>query len=139
AAPRELRHFVVGKRGSESALLESHHAFSLLRRADGTLNLAIPAAVHDGAYPLYGSGPAAPYAWSHSGVLRFDVTGTTPANAQLVHRPMMVTHRTGGVSGPAYDPARRGGRSVIFGDGIVYVGNGQFWRGNDAGGAAGPY
>ncbi|MBZ0250117.1 MAG: beta-propeller domain-containing protein [Burkholderiales bacterium] len=139
AAPREMRHFVVGKRGSESALLESHHAFSLLRRADGTLSLAIPAAVHDGAYPLYGSGPAAPYAWSHSGVLRFDVTGTTPANAQLVQRPMMVTHRTGGVSGPAYDPARRGGRSVIFGDGIVYVGNGQFWRGNDAGGAAGPY
>lgn len=138
-SPRELRHFVVGKRGSESALLGSHHAFSLLRRADGTVSIAIPAAVHDGAYPLYGSGPAAPYAWSHSGVLRFDVTGTTPADAQLVQRPMMVTHRTGGVNGPAYDPARFGGRSVIFGSGIVYVGNGQFWRGNDAGGAAGPY
>lgn len=139
AAPRVLERVFVGKRGSDSALLRSHHAFSLLERPDGTRSIAIPAAVHDGLHALWGTGPAATYPWSHSGVLRFDLAGRSAADARLTQRPTMATHAIGSSSGIPNDPARGTGRSVMFANGIVYVGNGLYWLGNDAGGVAGPF
>jgi len=139
AAPRVLERVFVGKRGSDSALLRSHHAFSLLERPDGTRSIAIPAAVHDGLNALWGTGPAATYPWSHSGVLRFDLAGSSAADARLTQRPTMATHAIGSSSGIPNDPARGNGRAVIFANGTVYVGNGLYWLGNDAGGVAGPF
>lgn len=138
AAPREIRRITIGKRGSESALLASHHAFSALVRPDGSTTIAIPAAVHDGL-SSFGTGPSATWPWSYSGVLRFELRGTTPATATLTQLATMVTHRVGPSSGPANDPGRLGGRVVQFADGIAYSGNGLFWRGDAAGNAAGPY
>jgi uncharacterized secreted protein with C-terminal beta-propeller domain len=139
AVPRQLQRILVGKRGSDSALLESHHALSLLKRADGSTAIAIPAAVHDGPYPMYGTGPSSIYPWSHSGVLRFELRGETAANAQLVQLPTAVTRVVSSSDFPWPDGGRRGGRTVIFSNGTVYVGNGQFWRINAAGSVAGPY
>jgi hypothetical protein len=51
----------------------------------------------------------------------------------------MATHAIGSSSGIPNDPARGTGRSVMFANGIVYVGNGLYWLGNDAGGVAGPF
>ncbi len=139
AAPRQLQRILVGKRGSDSALSSSHHAFSLLKRADGSTAIAIPAAVHDGPYPMYGTGPSSMYPWSYSGVLRFELRGETAADAQLVQLPTAVTRIVGSSHGPWPDASRSGGRTVIFGNGTVYAGNGQFWRINAAGSVAGPY
>ncbi len=138
SAPREIRRITVGKRGSESALLTSHHAFSAFARPDGSTTIAIPAAVHE-AYPGAVSGPWNSYGWSYSGVLRFELRGSTAADVRLTQLPTMVTQRVGPVYGPANDPARAGGRTVQFADGDIYSGNGFFWRGDAAGNVAGPY
>ena len=140
-APRQLQRVLVGKRGSDSALLRSHHAFSILRRADGSSTIAIPAAVHDGPIPYPGAaGPSTAYPWSYSGLLRFELRGTTAADARLVALLPLVTHGTSPYPyGPANDPGRDGGRSVLFTNGTIYSGNGQFWRGDEAGNVTGPY
>ena len=138
AVPRELKRITIGKRGSESALLTSHHAFSILARPDGSATIAIPAAVHDYAQ----TGPIMPwtqYGWSYSGVLRFELRGASAATASLAQLPTMVTHQTGPFWGPSNDPGRDGGRVVQFANGDIYSGNGSFWRGDAAGNAAGPY
>jgi hypothetical protein len=136
--PRELRRITIGKRGSGSALLASHHAFSLLARPDGVTTIAIPAAIHENA-PAGPMMPWTQYGWSYSGVLRFELRGDTPSTASLAQLATMVTHRVGPTSGPANDPGREGGRPVQFPDGVVYSGNGFFWRGDASGNAAGPY
>lgn len=141
ARPRVIRSVVLGKRGSQSALLLSHHALSTLRRAEGSLDIAFPARIHDGTVPLYGVGDSATYPYQESGLARFELRGSTPATAQLVQRPSLVTHTaTQYGQGFFYDPASSGGRSVIFNGGVVYVGNGTFWRMDSAGGpAVGPF
>ena len=115
---------VIGRRGSRSALLATHHAFSQLRRADGSLSIAIPARVHDGAVPEFGSGDSAHYPWLESGLLRFVVQGDTPATARLVTLPRMVTIVPGN---GALDPSLMDARGVQLPNGTVYVGFGKFW------------
>jgi uncharacterized secreted protein with C-terminal beta-propeller domain len=126
--PLELQRIAVGKRGTESALLRTHHAFSALTRADGTLSFAIPARVHDGPSP-----PDAwsSYPWLQSEVLRFDVG---PNARALQQRASLVTE-VGNPSRypPSYDPMAYDGRSVIFPQGIVFVGGGRFWLQDDSG------
>ena len=122
--PREIDRSVIGQRGSRSALLATHHAFSQLRRADGTLAIAIPARVHDGAVPEFGSGDSAYYPWLESGLLRFVVQGDTPATARLVTLPRMVTVVPGDGT---LDPSLMDARGVQFTNGTVYVGFGKFW------------
>jgi hypothetical protein len=138
--PREIQRVVVGKRGSDSALLRDHHAFSALMQPDGTGSLAIPVHVADGPTPLGGSGDSAFYPWAWSGLARFALTGTSAANAQLVHLPNLVAITTAPWTSPYFaDPATSSGRSVLFRNGTVYVGFGQFWRQDAAGHVSGPY
>jgi uncharacterized secreted protein with C-terminal beta-propeller domain len=136
--PREIQRIVVGKRGSDSALLKHHHAFSALLQPDGTGSIAIPARIHDG--------PAAPnatdadfYPWQHSGLLRFELRGSGPSDARLVPLPSLVTHRSTQPHATYDDASGDGARSVLFRDGTVYVGNGRFWRQDSAGTVFGPY
>lgn len=128
--PREMQRLVMGKRGSDSALLSDHHAFSSVAKVDGTTAIAIPARIHDGtAMPVYGNAPPM-YNWQESGLLRFELRGSTPADATLVQLPGLVTHSTAttGPYGPSPDPGAYGGRSVLFGNAAVFVGSGRFWR-----------
>jgi hypothetical protein len=136
--PRELQRKVIGKRGSDSALLRHHHAFSSLVQADGTTSIAIPARVHDGTMPA--TSDSMPYPWVESGLLRFEIRGSTAADAQIVQLPSLVTHSistTGDL--PAWqDAAANGARSILFRNGAIYVVNGQFWR-LPTGGGFGPF
>jgi len=126
--PRELQRIVMGKRGSDSALLYNHHAFSSLMRTDGTGTFALPAALHDGD-PVSGSGDSAYYPWQESGLMSFQLQGTTAANAHLVTLPPLITHTV--ADSTPYSPTDGGtlmGRSVLLPNGNVYVSNGTFWR-----------
>jgi len=127
--PRELQRKVIGKRGSDSALLRDHHAFSSLAQADGSTSIAIPARIHDGATPP-GASDSTFYPWVESGLLRFEVRGSSAADAQLVQLPSLVTHSvyTTGDLYPGQDAAVDGGRSILYKSGVIYVINGQFWR-----------
>jgi uncharacterized secreted protein with C-terminal beta-propeller domain len=140
SSPRELQRHVIGKRGSDSPLFASHHAFSALTKADGTTVFAFPAAVHDGV-PSYGGGDSAFYPWQYSGLLHFELRGTTPADARLSQARSLVTSQTNG--GVTYPPNGEGswgqGRSVLFPDASVYVSNGRFWRQDASGVTSGPY
>ncbi len=140
AQPRELQRVLIGKRGSHSPLLTTHHAFASLTRPGGALAIAIPALIHDGAAPAMGSGDSAYYPFLESGLLQFEVQGSGAADARLVQRPSLITHRAADY-GQGYftDPSLKG-RSVIFPSGTVYVGNGRFWRQDATGGiVSGPF
>lgn len=134
--PRELQRVNIGKRGSGSALLKTHHAFSALARGDGTMTFAIPARVHDGA--PYGSDPRSgmpsSYPYYRSELLRFDLAG-----ARITQQPSLVFDVAGRSDPGSYnhDPALDEGRSVIFRDGVLFVGGGRFWLQN-ASGTTGP-
>jgi len=137
--PREMQHVTIGKRGSNSALLHDHHAFSMLTQANGTASIAIPARIHDGAMPESGSGDSAYYPWAYSGLLRFELHGATPADASLKQTPSLISHSTPPSPGFYNDPGAYDGRSVLFRDGAMYIGNGQFWRQDNAGNTFGPF
>ncbi len=131
--PREMQRVNIGKRGSDSALLKSHHAFSSLARADGTLSFAIPARVHDGAP----NGPSVPqsYPYLRSELLRFELVGT-----RLLQQSSLVFQAPTSSEpyGPSFDPGREDGRSLILGDAVVFVGGGRFWLQSPAGARTGP-
>lgn len=135
--PREIQRVVMGKRGSESALLKNHHAFSMLSLPDGSQSIAIPAGIHDGASP--GPYDWAVHPWDHSGLLRFELRGATAADARLVQLPTLVTHRSSFPSSPSVDAAKIDARSILLRSGTVYVGNGEFWHQDSQGATRGPY
>lgn len=138
--PRELQRVLMGKRGSESALLRHHHAFSALTLSDSLSMIGIPARLHDGT-PAYAPGGSAFYPWQESGLMRFELRGKTAADAQLVRMPSLITHRA--VSSfdypPATDASGNDARSILFRNGTVYIGNGQFWRQDIGGTTYGPF
>jgi uncharacterized secreted protein with C-terminal beta-propeller domain len=136
--PRELQRVLMGKRGSDSALLKSHHAFSALMQADGSASFGIPASIHDGPPPPYGYDDSYMYPWQYSGLMRFELRGTSASDARLVQLPTLVTHRASQQFAPYNDPAPDGARSVLFRNGTIYVGNGRFWRQDSAGNTFGP-
>lgn len=138
ARPREMQRIVLGKRGSESALLQHHHAFSELVRPDGTRSIAFPARIHDGTVPQYGSGDSAYYPWLSSGLARFELRGTTTADARLVSLPSLITHSAGQPLALHLDAAVTTARSAQFRNGTIYVANGQFWRMSTDGVVDGP-
>jgi hypothetical protein len=126
--PHEMQRVVMGKSGSDSALLRDHHAFSSLALAGGSMSIGVPARITGDNY-----------VWQQSGLMRFELRGTGPADARLVEMPQLITHSAsqGFMNYP--DPASYTGRSILFRDGTIYVANGQFWRQDTAGRVFGPY
>lgn len=136
--PREMQRVVMGKLGSDSALLRDHHAFSMLTQADGSGSIGIPARIHDGPTPPYAS-DSTYYPWLESGLMRFELRGTSAADARLVQMPSLIVQRAAQSSTYIPDSASNGGRSVLFRNGAIYIGNGQFWRQDNVGNTFGPY
>ena len=135
--PVEVQRVLMGKRGSDSALLRSHHAFSVLMRTDGSASLAFPARLHDG-FVGYPTGDSTYYPWQESGLMRFELRPGA-SGAQLVQQPSLITQSASQGPMSSTDPATTNGRSILFTGGSVYVGNGQFWRQDNNGNAFGPY
>ena len=138
--PREIQRVLMGKRGSDSALLRDHHAFSALMRSDGSAALAFPASIHDG-FPSYNSGDSTYYPWQESGLMRFELSAGGASSARLYQAPSLITDRAT-LQPNQYlygDPGVEGGRSVLFTNGTIFIGRGQFWRQDSAGNVFGPY
>ena len=72
--------------------------------------------------------------------MRFELRGSGPADSRLVPLQSLITH-TPATTGTTYfaDSAQDGGRSILFSNGTVYIGNGQFWRQDSAGNTSGPF
>ena len=137
-APLELQRLTVGTSGSDSPIFSSHHALSVLTRADGTTSLGLPARVNETMVANNGwTGPS----WSFNGLLRFELRGSTPKDARLFHTQTLKTQSAGyiGQYPTSYVESSYGyGRSVLFPDASVYVGE-QIWRQDAAGNVQGPY
>lgn len=132
--PRELQSVVLGKRGSDSALLHDHHAFSMLAQADGSAQVAIPVSLHDGTLTNFTDSTW--YPWTLSGVALFQLTGLAGGTPGLAQANGMLTHTA---VQPYPDPGANGGRSIVFPQATLYVGAGQFWWKPGSGNTLGPY
>ena len=131
----ELYRGTVGKRGSDSAALRDHHAFSTLKIGNSTI-VAFPARINSSS--VTSTDPSYYYPWQSSGLMRFEVReGATPQAAALYTLDNLMTHPPAAQTDP--DPSTTNGRSVIYPNATIYVGNGKFWRLDAFGKSAGPF
>jgi hypothetical protein len=142
AAPRVLDSRVIGRRGSDSALLRDHHAFAGLPIAGGAYRFAIPMRVHeaDGTEPSTLE-PWYYYPYQQSGLYAFEVDPTRGAAAHLTPFPPLITQRHSSAGDPYDDDATTQARSVLLPTGAIYVERGRFWFApwSDLAHPAGPY
>lgn len=118
AAPREVNSLVIGKRGSDSAALHDHHAFSFLASSagNGALGLLVLPVVRNET-PAYGdpTSPTTWYDWTATGLQRFDVS-----ESGLVARSEMVAEAR--ASGTAYPQGNAtDDRGFLIGDEVHYL------------------
>jgi hypothetical protein len=132
---REIDRAVIGRRGSDSAALHDHHAFTTMKIGNST-TVAFPARINAGSTEI---APPYTYPWSASGMLRYEVRGTTPQNVTLWELPSLMTHSAATGSQPIFDAAANNGRAVLYPNASFYVGNGQIWRLDAFGKSAGPF
>lgn len=84
---REVSSVVIGKRGTESAVLSDHHALAWLpSKKSDTATLAIPIQLNNqklsgGQYDY--SQPAAHYGWTHTGLYTFNMTSGADPSIEL--------------------------------------------------------
>jgi uncharacterized secreted protein with C-terminal beta-propeller domain len=133
---REIDRAVIGKRGSDSAALRDHHAFTTMSIGNST-SIAFPARINSGGPEV---APPYTYPWSASGMLRYEVRGTTPQNVTLWELPSLMTNIAAPLQmQPVSDPATSNGRAVLYPNASFYVANGQIWRLDAFGKSAGPF
>jgi hypothetical protein len=129
ARPEVLQEIVLGKRGSTSALLEHHHAFSILH-GDGVrpTRFAIPMALHGEGMPRDPNAPPSTlFPWTRSGLFRFELTGEGRATRIRTLDPLITRAAAQGDSVDGHDGGRRGGRALLFEGGSLYVDRDRFW------------
>lgn len=124
AAPRVVKRLLLGERGSDSAVLRDHHAFSALPLPGGGLRFAIPARVHGQRSPASsGFGPAE-VAWTESGLFAFDITGSGDT-ATLQALPPLIVQRPPQPAWP--DGTAYTARSLLTTPGVIFVNAGRFY------------
>ena len=106
ARPTVLQEVIIGERGSDSAALNSHRAFTVLPLAENRWRIGLPMRVHGQPNP-----PAdLPTDWNtrpftHSGLYLFDLDATQPGLAPL--GPMIVASGLGEHEGRVEDREAR--------------------------------
>jgi uncharacterized secreted protein with C-terminal beta-propeller domain len=133
--PRVVQQIAIGERGSDSALLKSHHALSVIDRGAEGIELAFPARVASGRV-VSGSGQSATYDWQESSLRRYRVK-----DGRLVEgMALSVWPKFSAAPVLSADHTASTGRSILMGNGAaVYVGNGRLWFQDPAGVASGPF
>lgn len=132
AAPQVLQEVSLGRRGSESALLLHHHAFSFLP-GDGERppRFAIPMALHGDDMPAVpGAPPSFSYPWTYSGLFRFELSGSGSDTRIVELDPLITRSPASGQSESWDDGGRRDGRSLLFEGGSLYLDGDALWLGD---------
>ncbi len=120
--PFERQKLVLGKRGSNTPVSASHHAFTSLLRGNN-LRVAIPLSRHEtvrtSSEHYNPTLPQYHYAWTQDELLRFSIDITTGTLLQL---PALVAERADSEAGH-YTGSRYGAedRSVLMGDRVYYL------------------
>ena len=132
--PQEVGSLVLGKRGTESEVLQDHHALSFLPSVNGQpARLAIPVQLHDTVPRWEGFDATKPSAWydhTHTGLYTFEIDGR---QLRLSGRILGPDDASGGGDPPTvrigwgmpfYQPAFAD-RSVLMEDAVFYIHRGQ--------------
>lgn len=120
--PREADKIIIGKRGTETAVLSDHHALTSVQIGD-EYRVAIPVRLHEGT-PNHSSGnPASDYySYSKTGLYRFEIDID---NQQINKLPAMVVADAS--DRPSRQVSINNDRSVIIDDTVYYMHDGKFW------------
>lgn len=138
-APRQIDRMSFGMWPSDSPLFTGPQALAVLRRADGSKTLGVPAAIFEGL-PIYGNHVSEPRPWRFSGLLRFEVRVDSPAGQQFTFARTLVSNDLNTLP-YAPRPELSGGeaRSILYPGATVYVSGGKFFHQDAAGKTTGPY
>ncbi|MEZ5451977.1 MAG: beta-propeller domain-containing protein [Thiothrix sp.] len=71
SAPYEKQKIIIGKRGTETAVSQTHHALTTLQNGDN-LQMALPVSLHEGT-PSYSSGSSTYYNWTQDELYRLNI------------------------------------------------------------------
>ena len=85
STPYEKQKITIGKRGTETAVSQSHHALTTLQQGNN-LQVALPVSLHNGTTD-YPSGPSTYYNWTQDELYRLNIntqTGVMQALAPIV-------------------------------------------------------
>lgn len=118
--PREVDKVILGKRGTETAALYTHHAMTGLKVGD-QYRVAVPVQLHEGDAPTLVVKPSTYYPFKHFGLYRFDIDIN---NQKIIQIPPMITQGGSvslGLTGFIND------RSVFINDNVHFMHNGDFW------------
>jgi len=118
AAPTEKQTIDIGKRGTETAVTQTHHAFTSLQQGNN-LHVALPVSLHDTVSDNVSEDTTKPwfnYQWTRNQLNRFSID---TVNGEIKRLPSIIAKPTDATSYPgsgwAYD------RSAIIGESIYYV------------------
>lgn len=124
ASPQEVDQIVIGKRGTESAVLTDHHAFTGLRIGD-QYRVALPVTLNEKPDPYASGKPWDYYNYTHTGLYRYNIN---LSSKQIETLSPMVVERAGNSDGYWWGGFRDADdRSVIVDDYVHYLHEGQFW------------
>ena len=118
--PFETDAVILGKRGSEAAILQDHRALTFLQPVDGNLRVTIGARVHERIEPGTTIYPWTYFGWSYSGLHLFEIDTVA---GHIVRRGEMRVEEyepTPDGSG-AWPRVFDGDRSVMSGDAVFFV------------------
>jgi len=127
--PKEVNSIVIGKRGSQSAALSDHHAFSFLPVAgspDEIARFTLPIERHatTPAYAYYPVGdPRTYYDWSDTGLYLFSVSRTGLSQKGEVR----VEQRNATTTYPSYDYYGGLDRALLRGEEVHYLHGADVW------------
>ena len=121
--PREADKVVLGKRGTETAVLYDHHAFTSLKIGD-QYRVAIPVQLHEEDDPFIDDGDIAStfHQYKHTGLYRFEIDIN---NQKIEEIPAMVVADASDRTSPQVPIIND--RSVIINDTVYYMHDGKFW------------
>ena len=121
ANPREADKVILGKRGTESTALYTHHGLTGLKVGD-KYRIAIPVELHS-ASPQSGTPSASSYyGYSNTGLYRFEINPSTQKIEQI---PALIVNSSSIISS---DAGVFNDRSVIINDDVFYMHNGNLWK-----------
>ncbi|MEE9326360.1 MAG: beta-propeller domain-containing protein [Cocleimonas sp.] len=129
ANPREVDKVIIGKRGSESTALNTHHGLTTLKVGDD-YRVALPVRLHEDASPIFDGGDSVSHfhQFKQLGLYRYEIDVNTQKINQL---PAMIIDKSSDNF-----PQIENDRSVLINNEVYYMHNGKFWlqdwQGNDA-------
>ncbi len=122
AQPRETDRLIIGKRGTESAALQDHHALTLLAEPNtGVTRVALPIELHDTPSDR-DQGPRTWYKFTQAGLYRFAIDIASQSLTPLP--PPLITRRAGDGAPPV---TANDSRAILIGDQVHYLEGGRFW------------